>query len=179
MKKVIAGICLIACLAVFVFGFTLVYGKGTTYEFQQIEFIENYTEGDFSMASKPVQNSESSEKNIEIKDFKIDMTFKSNVKLNQGQFRLIEKETGKSFSKAFKYTADPVSGKAEPKTYSWAVFEPEVSKITGNIIKREGDKEVKTYVEIVYPKKDPSNAKRILGKFEFKNSAQRPAEKLS
>lgn len=180
MKKGIGAILVVFCLAVCIFGFTLSYGGGTTYEFQQVEFIENYTEGDFSsVIGKPKQNEKNQDESAEMKALKVSQTYKANTTLTQAQFRLIEKESGKKFAKTYSYTIDSVKGTAEPNSYYWVVFQPKMSKLTGYIIKKYKGKEEKTYVEVVYPKADPNNSKKVQGEAVFKNAKEKPAEKLS
>lgn len=181
MKKVGSILCVLFIVAIAAWGFSMARSNGVTYEFKQNEFIEDYTEGNFSSTiSKVVKNETGATKTEEFKELSVSQTYKCNVKLNQAQWRLIETTTGKGFTASYKFTAPAVSGTAEAETYSWAEFKPQMSKITGYIIKKDGGKEAsKTYVEIVYPKKDPNNSKQCLGEVVFKNDTKKPAEKLS
>ena len=51
-----------------------------------------------------------------------------------------------------------------------------MSMIKGYIVKNEGEKQVKTYVEIAYPKADANG--KLAGEAAFKTAAERPAEAL-
>lgn len=180
MKSAIKAICLVFMVAVIGLGYYYAADGGVTYEFEEIERIENYTGQKFTTTvGKVVKNDTEAEKVQEFKNVAISQTYKCNVKLVQAEWRLIEEKLGVMFTKTYKKTVDSISGTVAPNNYSWVEFTPEMTKVTGYIVKNAGGKETKTYVEIVYPKADSENASAPAGTVEFKTAAEKPAEKLS
>lgn len=180
MKKVLSAICLVFLAAVVALGYYYAADGGVTYSFVESERIENFTDQKFTTTvGKVAVNDTEAEKNIEFNNISTTQTYKCNVKLLQAEWRLIEETTGVSFTKSYKKTIENISGSVAPNNYAWVEFTPEMSKITGYLVKNAGGKETKTYIELVYPKADAESASAPAGKVEFKTAAEKPAEKLS
>lgn len=180
MKSALKVICLLFMAGVVALGYYFAADGGVTYRFEETERIENYTGQNFTTrVGNVVKNDTEAEKEQEFKNISTTQTYKCNVKLVQAEWRLIEEELGVMFTKSYKKTIDSISGTVAPNNYSWVEFTPEMTKVSGYLIKDAGGKETKTYVEIVYPKADSEDASAPAGKVEFKTSADKPAEKLS
>ena len=177
MKNVLKAVCLLFMVGVFALGFTYARNGGVTYEFEVVEQIENYTEKTFtSTVSKVVKNDTEAAVEQEFANIAVSQSYKSNVTFQQAEYRLIEEATGVKFSAAKKVTIDSIKGNVDANAYSWVEFTPEMSMIKGYIVKNEGEKQVKTYVEIAYPKADANG--KLAGEAAFKTAAERPAEAL-
>lgn len=179
MKKVLGAICLVFMAAVIGLGYYYAADGGVTYKFEETDRVENYTEQKFTTkVGKVVKNDTEAEKVQEFKDVSTTQTYKCNVKLVQSQWRLIEEAVGINFTKSYKNT---ISGEVNvpANNYAWVEFTPEMTKVTGYIVKNAGGKETKTYIELVYPKADAENAGAAAGQVEFKTAEEKPAEKLS
>lgn len=180
MKNVIKAICLVFMAGVIALGFYYAADGGVSYEFVETERIENYTGQKFTTTvGKVVKNDTEAEKVQEFTNISTTQTYKCNVKLQQAEWRLIEEKLGVMFTKSYKKTIDSISGPVAPNNYAWVEFTPEMTKVTGYIVKHSGNKETKTYVEIVYPKADSATPSAPAGTVEFKTAAEKPAEKLS
>ncbi|MBQ5851448.1 MAG: hypothetical protein IIW54_11680 [Lachnospiraceae bacterium] len=180
MKSALKAICLLFMAGVIAMGYYFAADGGVTYRFEETERIDNYTDQLFTTTvGKVAKNDTEAAKQQEFKNISTTQTYKCNVKLVQAEWRLIEDTIGVKFTKSYKKTIDSISGTVAPNNYSWVEFTPEMTKVSGYLIKDSGGKETKTYVEIVYPKADAQNAAAPAGKVEFKNSAVKPAEKLS
>lgn len=181
MKSAIKALCFVFLIGVIGLGYYLAWDNGVTYEFVEEERIENFTEQKFaSTVGKVYKNEKEAEEEKEFTNLSSSQTYKCNVKLQQAEWRLIEKATGVMFTKKYTKKIDSIKGTVKPNEYAWVEFTPEMTKITGYIIEKHGGQEAKkTYVEIVYPKADAENKSAPAGTVEFKTAPEKPAEKLS
>lgn len=180
MKSALKAICLLFMAGVIAMGYYFAADGGVTYRFEETERIENYTDQKFTTTvGKVAKNDTEAEKEMEFSKISTSQTYKCNVKLVQAEWRLIEETIGVNFTKSYKKSIDSISAKVAPNNYAWVEFTPEMTKVSGYLIKDAGGKETKTYIEIVYPKADAENASAPAGTVEVKTSAEKPAEKLS
>ncbi len=178
MKSVMKAICALFVVGVIALGVVFATNGGVTYEFEVVENIDSYAQGESAvMLGEVYKNDSEQTENKTFEGLTYTGTYKSNEDLLQAEYRLIEETTGINFSKSYsKQAIENVTGDVAANEYAYVNFTPQVGKISGYLVQKSGEGETREYIEIVYPIAEDG---KVVGETELVTSMEKPAEKLS